>query len=291
MSISSSQLYAEAVERLSQAGIAHARREVLWIVEAALGVNASRLYAYGDDVIDSKDYQHTMDLIRRRASREPLQYVLGSQEFFGLDFLVNSDVLIPRPESELLVADTIALLSSHRKPIILDIGTGSGCLAISLAVYLNHAMIVASDRSILALRMAQRNTKKHGVSSQILWVTGDLLAPLLSGGLVGKVSAIIANLPYISHAEWDRLSPDVKEFEPRLALDGGPDGLDVYRCLLKQAPEVLAPNGFVLIELGLGQDEALCREVAASGVFEVVKLQPDNQGIPRMARLQYVGNS
>ena len=291
MSISSSQLYVEAVERLSQAGIAHAKREALWIIEEALGVSGLRIHAYGEDHIDSEQYQHAMSWIDRRALREPIQYVLGSQEFCGLDMIVNSDVLIPRPESELLVEDAMTLLGSRSQPIILDVGTGSGCLAISLAMALKDAMIIASDRSILALHVAKTNAKRHGLSSRILWLLGDLLAPLLSGGLVGKVAAIIANLPYISHVEWDRLSPDVKEFEPRLALDGGPDGLDVYRRLLKEAPGVLAPQGFVLLEIGIGQDEALCREVAASGVFEVVKLEPDNQGIPRMARLQYVGHS
>lgn len=290
-SISSSQLYREAVDRLLQANIANASQEALWIVEEALGVNRLRLHAYAEDPIDPEHYQRALALIERRASHEPLQYVLGSQEFCGLEMMVKPGVLIPRPESALLVEATIALLGSHPHPIILDVGTGSGCLAISVAMALPAAMVIASDQSVTALHIAKMNAQRYGLHSRILWVAGDVLSPLLSRGLAGKVAAIIANLPYISHAEWDRLPPDVKDFEPRLALDGGPDGLDVYRRLLQEAAGVLAPEGMVLMEVGIGQADSLCSEVAGSKIFDVVKVQPDSQGIPRMVCLQRVGHS
>lgn len=290
LSISSSQLYREAVDRLSQAGIANAKLEALWIVEEALGVSRVRILSYGEDVLDAENYQRAISLIERRAAQEPLQYVLGSQEFCGLDMVVNPGVLIPRPESELLVEEAIALLGAHPQPVILDVGTGSGCLGISIGLALKRARVIASDRSLSALQVARTNARKHGMDSRISWLAGDLLAPLLSSGLAGKVTAIIANLPYISHTEWDRLSPDVKDFEPCLALDGGPDGLDVYRRLLQEAPGVLAPEGVVLMEVGLGQADCLCREVSDSNRFEVTKVQPDSQGIPRMVCLQQVGH-
>ncbi|MGV7228218.1 MAG: peptide chain release factor N(5)-glutamine methyltransferase [Nitrospirales bacterium] len=290
LSISSSQLYREAVDRLSQAGIANAKLEALWIVEEALGVSRVRILSYGEDVLDAENYQRAISLIERRAAQEPLQYVLGSQEFCGLDMVVNPEVLIPRPESELLVEEAIALLGAHPQPVILDVGTGSGCLGISIGLALKRARVIASDRSPSALQVARTNARKHGMDSRISWLAGDLLAPLLSSGLAGKVTAIIANLPYISHDEWDRLSPDVKDFEPCLALDGGPDGLDVYRRLLQEAPGVLAPEGVVLMEVGLGQADWLCREVSDSNRFEVTKVQPDSQGIPRMVCLQQVGH-
>jgi len=290
-SVSSSQLYREAVDRLLQAGIANAKLEALWIVEEALGVSRLRLYTNVDDSIDPEAYERIHSLITRRASREPLQYVLGSQEFFGLDMVVGPEVLIPRPESESLVEEVIARLRSHPQPVILDVGTGSGCLAISIARSLNNAVVIASDRSLSALQVARTNALKHGVHSQIVWLAGDLLAPLLSSGLAGKVTAIVANLPYISHDEWDRLSPDVKDFEPRLALDGGPDGLDVYRRLLQEIPGVLAPEGVVCLEIGAGQADCLCQEVAAFNFFEVIKVQPDLQDIPRMICLQRVDQS
>jgi len=290
-SFSSSQLYREAVDRLSQAGITNAKLEALWIVEEALGLSRLQVHAYGEDSLDSEQYQRAISLIERRASQEPLQYVLGSQEFFGLDMVVGPGVLIPRPESALLVEEVIARVQSHPQPVIFDVGTGSGCLAISVARSLKNALVIASDRSLSALRIAKTNALKHGVERRILWFAGDLLAPLLSSRVAGKVTAIIANLPYISHDEWDRLSPDVKDFEPRLALDGGPDGLDVYRRLLQEAPGVLASEGVVCMEVGMGQADRLCEEVAASKFFEVVKVQPDLQGIPRMVCLQQVGQS
>ncbi len=285
LSISSSQLYREAVDRLSQAGIANAKLEALWIVEEALGVSRVRILSYGEDVLDAEHYQCAISLIERRAAQEPLQYVLGSQEFCGLDMVVNPGVLIPRPESELLVEEAIALLGAHPQPVILDVGTGSGCLGISIGLALKRARVIASDRSLSALQVARTNARKHGMDSRISWLAGDLLAPLLSSGLAGKVTAIIANLPYVSHDEWDRLSPDVKYFEPRLALDGGPDGLDIYRRLLQEAPGILAFGGRILMEIGIGQVDRLCQEVSASSFFEVEHIQPDLQGIPRMVCL------
>ncbi len=282
LSLSSSQLYAEAVSRLTQAGITNAKLEALWIVEETLGVNRLQIHTNSEDLIDSETYHQTITLIERRATREPLQYVLGNQEFCGLDIVVNPAVLIPRPESELLVEEAVALLVEHPQPFILDVGTGSGCLAISIVKALERAVMIASDRSLSALQVAKTNARKHGMDSRIFWLAGDLLAPLLSSGLAGKVTAIIANLPYISHNEWDRLSPDVKDFEPRLALDGGPDGLDIYRRLLQEAPGILASGGRILVEIGVGQVDRLCREVSASSVFEVENIQPDLQGIPRM---------
>ncbi len=288
-SMSSSHLYREAVDTLIQAGIDNARQEALWILEEAVGVTRMRLYTYSDDPIDLERYQQAVALIERRASREPLQYVLGHQEFYGLDMVVKPGVLIPRPESELLVEEAIVRLRSHLQPVILDVGTGSGCLAISMARALTHAMVIASDQSVAALQIARLNAKRHGLDSRILWLAGDLLAPLLSRGLAGKVTAIIANLPYISHAEWESLSPDVKDFEPCLALDGGPDGLDVYRRLLQEAPCLLAPEGVVLVEIGIGQADRLCQEIADSNMLKVVNVQPDLQGIPRMVCLQRIG--
>jgi release factor glutamine methyltransferase len=290
-SMSSSQLYREGVDKLIQAGIPNARQEVLWILEEALGITPLRLHAFSEDPIDSEKYQLAVALIERRASREPLQYVLGSQEFCGLDLVVKPGVLIPRPESELLVEEAIALLEFHPQPIILDIGTGSGCLAISVSLALRRAIVIALDRSLGALHIARYNAQRYHVNRKILWVASDMLAPLLSSGLAGKVTAIIANLPYISHTEWERLSPDVTDFEPCLALDGGPDGLDLYRRLLQEAPSVLAPEGVVLMEVGLGQADCLCQEISDSNWFEVTKVQPDSQGIPRLVCLQQVGHS
>jgi len=277
-----SQLYRGAVEMLTQAGISNPRHEALWILEYALGVTRLELHTNPDAPLDAETCRRAVSLLQRRAVGEPLQYVLGTQEFFGLDFIVRPNVLIPRPETELLVEESITLLRSETRPVILDVGTGSGCLAISLAVHLPRAMIIASDRSVAALHIARLNAMRLGVSQRILWVAGDLLAHLLSGNLAGKVTAIIANLPYVSHKEWDHLSPDVKDFEPRLALDGGPDGLDLYRRLLREAPGILSSEGCMVMEVGIGQADILCREPSVTDAFKILKVRPDLQGIPRV---------
>ena len=173
-SMSSSHLYCEAVDKLLQAGIANARQEVLWILKEALGVTPLRLHTYSEDLLDPEKYQRAVALIERRASREPLQYVLGSQEFYGLDLVVKPGVLIPRPESELLVEEAIALLGSHPQPVILDVGTGSGCLAISVALALHRAIVIASDRSLDALHIARMNAQRYRVDTRILWLAGDV---------------------------------------------------------------------------------------------------------------------
>jgi release factor glutamine methyltransferase len=281
-----SQIYRGAVDTLTQAGISNARHEALWILEYALGVPRLQFHLNPDAPVDIETCRRAGALVQRRATREPIQYVLGSQEFLGLDFIVRPEVLIPRPETELLVEETITLLRSETRPVILDVGTGSGCLAISLAVNLPQALIFASDKSVAALHIARLNARRHGVSEQILWVAGDLLAHLLSKNLAGKVTAIIANLPYISHEEWDHLSPDVKDFEPRLALDGGPDGLDVYRRLLDEAPGVMSSEGFMIMEVGRGQADLLCRELSATEAFNILKVRPDLHGIPRVVSVQ-----
>ncbi len=290
-SFSSTQLYRDAVDRLTSAGIDNAKQEALWILEEASGITRLQIYADTRDAIDPETYQQAFSLIERRAQHEPLQYILGTQEFYGVDIAVKPGVLIPRPESELLIEEAILLLQSHAQPLIIDVGTGSGCLAISIARALNQAVVVATDLSLSALQVAKFNAGKHVRKGQVLWLAGDLLSPLLSSRLAGKVTAIIANLPYISHDEWDRLSPDVKDFEPRLALDGGPDGLDVYRRLLQEAPSVLASDGVVLMEIGVGQADRLREEVEATKLFDIMKTLSDFQGIPRMVCLQRNGCS
>jgi len=281
-----SRLYQVGIDTLTRAGISNARNETLWILEYALGATPLQLHMNPEAAVDAERCRRAIGLLQRRALREPLQYLLGTQEFFGLDFQVRPGALIPRPETELLVEEMLRLLHNDVRPVILDIGTGSGCLAIALAVHLPRARIYASDRSVAALPLARRNAMRHKVSSRIFFLAGDLLAHLLSGKLAGKVTAIIANLPYISHKDWDRLPPDVKDYEPRLALDGGPDGLTVYRRLLEEAPHLLSSQGFMVLEVGKGQADLLCREASLTNSFQVVKIRQDWQDIPRVVCMQ-----
>lgn len=197
-------------------------------------------------------------LLDRRALGEPLAYITGHKEFMGLDFLVSPGVLIPRPETELMVEKVLELFKEgdfprvETDPLVIDVGTGSGAIAVSLAVYLEMAKIYAVDVSLPALEIARQNAKKHGVAEKIEFIKGDLLNPFLSAqGL--KTDFITANLPYIPSAEILDLMIDVRDYEPLTALDGGIDGLDFYRRLIPQAEKLLKKGGFLLMEITPGQ--------------------------------------
>ena len=284
--MSYSQLFEHAVVKLTKAGITHARQEALWILEYGLGVTRLDVLTGTHGIAKGEDYQRTLELIARRASREPLQYVLGTQEFFGRELVVRPGVLIPRQETELVVTEALSRIRQICRPSIVDVGTGSGCLAISLAGGKPDSTVVAIDRSMAALHLARLNAVRHGFSGQIRWVHGDLLTPLLSKKTEGKVAAVVANLPYISQAEWERLPPDVKDFEPRLALYGGPDGFDAYRRLFSQAPYLLSRDGVLVIEIGLGQAPLVEEAVSKMATLKIVNIRQDDQGIDRVVCLQ-----
>lgn len=283
------QLFEQAIAMLTQAGIANAAQEALWLLEYGLGVTRLEMLTSGQGIVPLVHGQRTLELVARRAEREPLQYVIGTQEFCGRDLMVGPEVLIPRSETELVVEEALAWVQADSSPLIIDVGTGSGCLAISLAMEKLHSTVLAIDQSLSALYLARRNAIRQGCDDHIHWVNGDLLTPLLSTQTEGKVTAIVANLPYISQAEWEFLPPDVKDFEPRQALYGGPDGFDVYRRLFVQAPFVLSRVGVLIIEIGQGQMPLV--EQAASTItgLHIVKIRQDEQGIDRVVCLQAPG--
>ncbi len=196
--------------------------------------------------------------LKRRLAHEPTQYITGHQEFWSLDFLVSPAVLIPRPETELLVEAVLKHLTRSEPggaaPRILDVGTGSGILAVTLATELPEAQVVAVDRSWEALKVARENARRHKVEQQIHWVLADLVAALAPRALF---EVIVANPPYVPTADWEQLPPEIKEYEPRLALDGGPDGLEVIRALVPAVQPLLQPDGLLALEVGQGQAEAV----------------------------------
>lgn len=284
--ISYSQFYREAVETLRDAGVAHAEREALWVLEHGLRIDRLDLHVRSHDSVNPDAYQRTLALLRRRASREPLQYVLGTQEFCGRELAVGPAVLIPRPETELIVEEVLARKAGMPQPLIVDVGTGSGCLAISLASELPDAVVVAIDRSPDALWVARSNAARHDVADRIAWIVGDLLTPLLSGEAAGKVTAIVANLPYVSRPDWEELPPDVKDFEPHLALDGGTDGFEIYRRVFSQLRSVLAVGGIFVMEIGMDQGRLVRREIEKYPFLKIVNIRRDGLGIERVVCLQ-----
>jgi release factor glutamine methyltransferase len=218
-------------------------------------------------------------MVNRRAGGEPLQYITGRQEFFGLEFEVTPDVLIPRPETELIVEETIRITERDRiaSPLMLDAGTGSGCIAVTLARELDDARVVASDVSEAALRVARRNAVRHGLVDRVGFVASDLLDSFAEEEFA---DFILSNPPYVSEEEMPSLQREVRDWEPRLALTDSNDGLSFYRRLLKDAPKRLKSGGHLICEMGYMQSDRISAMVNHQ-VWGGVRLLDDLQGIPR----------
>jgi release factor glutamine methyltransferase len=259
-------------------GIANARLEAEWLLCAATGLDRVGLYLQYDKPLNEHELATYRAMVARRAKREPLQHILGSQEFCGLDFEVTADVLIPRHDTEVLVTEAVA--RQPKAQSVLDIGTGSGCIAIALRKSLPGATVTATDISEAALAVARRNAKKH--AAEIEFLHGSLFAPV-----VGRCfDLIVSNPPYIPTADIGALDREVKDYDPFAALDGGVDGLDIYRTLIPESVSYLKPLGWFLVEVGIGQAHdviSLFRQT--SGFYEPVTAL-DSAGIERVAGAQ-----
>jgi release factor glutamine methyltransferase len=215
-------------------------------------------------------------LLARRSRREPVAQITGSREFWGLEFAVTSDVLSPRPETEILMEHALDRMVPHDRPwAIVDVGTGSGCLAIALARELKSARVVATDISRAALTVAQGNAVRHGVADRITFHKARFL-----DGVPGPYDLVVSNPPYIPDGALATLAPEVADHEPRAALSGGRDGLDPARALLPAASANLSEGGWIVMEIGAGQSDEIRRIAGQTGVT-VVEIAPDLQGIPR----------
>ena len=285
-----------------------ARRDAELLLMHTLKRNRAWLIAHDDELLADDLCLSYAELLERRRKGEPIQYIAGETEFYGLPFLVTPDVLIPRPETEHLVEkvlelaaqvqdagakahedcsavtarlkscpdtkhyDSAAIRSIH----IVDLGTGSGAIAVALAHKLPHASVTATDISSRALAVARENAKRNGVAVRFL--EGDLLAPVAGE----RFEIIVSNPPYVAAADRDSLDVEVREHEPALALFAGDDGLDIYRRLIPAAFDALERGGFVALEIGFGQSEAIADLLTSAG-FERIEFVPDLQGIPRVA--------
>ncbi len=274
---------------LARAGVAadEARIDAEVLARHALGWDRAAWLARRRDPAPPSFETRYAPLVARRQKREPVSCITRRREFWGLAFAVGPAVLTPRPETELIVEAAVELLGDRRSaPLrIADVGTGSGCLAVALAREFERAAVTAIDISPAALAMARRNAAEHGVAERIAWVEGTFggwLAGSAAGG-GGGLDLLVANLPYVPTGELASLAPEVRLHEPRIALDGGPDGLDPLRDLLHAAPAGLNPGARLIVEMGTGQADALRDLVAATGGVELLDIRPDLQGIPRTA--------
>jgi release factor glutamine methyltransferase len=250
-------------QTLRRAGVPEAAVDAEVLLAHVLATDRLALYRDERRALSPREWSLFRDLLARRARREPVAYLTGRKEFMGLTFAVNRAVLIPRPETELLVERALALLADREAPVVVDVGTGCGAVAVSLAYYHCGAEIYATDISEAALAVARENAARHGVAHRVSFYCGDLLAPVAF--LAGRVDLVAANLPYVPSAELARLPPDVRNYEPRAALDGGPDGLALHRRLVPQATRTLRTGGVLLAEVGPGQGGVLAEWLAAAG--------------------------
>ena len=244
-----------AENRLRTYDIDTPRLDAEVLLAQTLQVNRSYLYRRLQEAVPAAQKNAFQRCVVRRTQREPMAYITGHQEFWSLDFRVNPCVLIPRPDTEIVVETALRLLASSRiaAPRILDIGTGSGCIAVALATELPHALIWAVDRTPAILSIAQKNARAHQVGQRITFACGDLLAPVPLG--TPFFDLIVTNPPYIDSQVLHTLQPEVRAWEPRSALDGGVDGLDFYGRLLYDSPDYLRPGGWLVAEIGETQKD------------------------------------
>jgi release factor glutamine methyltransferase len=247
----------------------------------ALGRERAWLLAHPDEELGVKTQRVAGELFDRRLHGEPIQYITGEAEFYGLTFQVTRDVLIPRPETEHLVEEAIELASRFAEPRIVDVGTGSGAIAVALAHQLHRARITAIDLSAAALRIARANAIRNE-AARIRLLEGDLLAPVARE----QFEIVVSNPPYVPESDRASLAVEVREFEPPEALFAGSDGLAVLRRLIPQARAGLVPGGWIVLEIGHGQAEAV-RSLLVDAGYEEIGFTPDLQGIPRVASARH----
>jgi release factor glutamine methyltransferase len=274
---------AEARARLVAAGIApdEAAIDVDLYARTILGWDRARLLAEQRSPAPAALEPRLSEWIARREQREPTAYIVGTREFWGLEFLVSPSVLIPRPETEFIVEEAIRRLRDAAAPRVLDVGTGSGCIGVAIAHELPRAQVTATDVSAEALDVARRNAERLGVAARMTFIHTSYL-----DGIDGTFDAIVSNPPYVKDQDRRYLSRPVVRYEPHVALFGGDDGLEGVRSVLDAAGSRLVPGGWLIFEFGLGQEDEIRDLVARYPRYRVLDLKEDLQGIPRTAVLQ-----
>jgi len=240
----------DAVRRLGQAGVKSPQVDVEWLIADLLSCNRSEIPLHAQTDLTAEDLDRFSRRVEQRTRREPLQHILGTANFFGYDFQVSAEVLIPRPETEVLVELALEFLVHLPNPSVFDLGTGSGCIALSLAKRCSKASIIGSDVSREALALARANAISLGILDQVEFRHADGLAALAKGK---QVDLILSNPPYIPTAKIDTLEPEVRDHDPRLALDGGADGMQFYRLLADEGQSHLKSGAKLMAEFGDGQ--------------------------------------
>lgn len=291
MTISIAEAILEGSLKLRKAGVAEARREAGSLVAQILGQDRSFILSHAEDALDPDQAMQFRAQVERRSKGEPLQYITGHQEFYGLDFEVSPDVLIPRPETELLVETALKSVNGLANPFICDVATGSGCVAIALLHELRKtpgAHGVAIDISPAALTVAIRNAVHHDVAARLDFVISDCFEALSPSDPDQSFDLVVSNPPYIAEPTLATLQREVRDFEPRAALAAGPDGLTIIRRLLIEAASFLKTGGHFIFEIGFDQSDAVTQMIDST-MWNLLEIHKDLQGIPRTVVLEKLG--
>jgi release factor glutamine methyltransferase len=282
MSVSISEALRQATQELDHAGVAEARREAGSLLSHLIGKDRTFLIAHAEDLLSDQELKSFGNAVARRAAGEPAQYITGTQDFFGRAFRVTPDVLIPRPETELLVEAALQVMSAGTQ--ICDVGTGSGCIAITLLCERSDARATAIDISEAALEVARQNARDHSVQDRIEFLESDCFSGLGESAL-RTFDLIISNPPYVSARALPGLQREVRDHEPLVALSPGADGLSVIHRLLDESPAFLRANGHLMMEIGFDQGETV-QQLVDQNVWTLKQILPDLQCIPRIVVLQ-----
>jgi len=269
----------QAADILNAAAIQEPRREAVSLLELAIGRDRTFIFAYPDYKLIQKETDVLESLIGRRANREPLQYIRGHQEFYGLDFIVTPDVLIPRPETEILVERAIKDLRSKNEVTFCEVGVGSGCICVSILHELPSATAVGLDISEKSLEITKKNAERHRVSDRLTLLRSDVFDMLSDQ----RFDMIVSNPPYVPRSDFEALQPEVRDFEPQMALTDGLNGLSIIEKIVYDAPRFLTSGGTLLMEIGFGQSEAV-RAIFDTRIWQHLEFLDDLQSIPRIVR-------
>ena len=270
-----------AAEVLRQNGVAEPRREAKSLLAFTLQKDKTFLIAHSEYELSGEEEKRFRAILRRRANREPFQYITGKQEFYGLDFEVSNGVLIPRPETELIVENAVELLPENAE--FCEIGIGSGCISVSILHEIKTASAIGLDVSEKALQIAAINAEIHNVSDRLKLQISDVFDILQTE----KFDLIVSNPPYISGEDMENLQAEVRRFEPLSALTDGADGLSIIKKIVDDAPQFLKPRGFLLLEIGFGQADDV-EQMFDENIWKSVEILPDLQNIPRIVKANLV---
>ena len=267
-------------------GIINSEKETEILLSYSLEMSRSEIYLNSDRVLKKIEKKQLEKKIQKRIEKIPIQYITKHQEFMGMDFLVEKGVLIPRPETEILVEEVIKKLKNYKcsnNLEVADLGTGTGIIAVSIAKFIEDIIIYATDISKISLQTALKNAQKHACKDKIIFLQGDLFKPFVGRIKKNSLDGIISNPPYIDSCDFKLLPPEIKDNEPKIALSGGIDGLDYYRKIIRKSSQYLKQNGFIALEVGLNQSrivkELIIRE---NNIYQNIEIIKDYLGIERV---------